>query len=218
MSGPHRIMIAEDHAIVREGLKSIFAFREEFEIVAEATDGLEAIRFAAEKKPDVLILDLTMPGMNGIDALREIKRASEATRVLVLTVHGTDEYVTTALQAGADGYVLKDSGTPEILLAVNSLVQGKRYLCAQIASTVISAYLGDKADSGSGPTIGELSERERQVLTLVAQGYRNRQIAEYLCISVKTVEKHRASLMQKLKLNTVPALTAYAIEKGLLSR
>ena len=211
-------MIAEDHAIVREGLRALFASRAGYQVLGEAADGLEAVRCAEEWKPDLVILDLTMPGMNGLDALREIKRVSETTRVLVLTVHSTDEYVLTALRAGADGYVLKDSGTTEILLAASSLAEGQRYLCSQIASTVISSYVGGKGDPASGPNLGELSERERQVLTLIAQGQRNRQIADQLCISVKTVEKHRANMMQKLQLNTVPALTAYAIEKGLISR
>ncbi|MBI5017210.1 MAG: response regulator transcription factor [Deltaproteobacteria bacterium] len=214
MSRQYRVVVAEDHTILREGLRAIFAPEPEFEVVGEATDGREAIQRAEELTPDLLLLDLSMPRTSGLDALQAIKRASPATQVLVLTVHKTEEYVSAALQAGADGYVLKDSSAAELLLAVRSVLAGERYLCAPIAGQVVAGFLGPKA----GSTFELLSAREREVLKLIAEGYRNREIGDYLCISPKTVEKHRASLMDKLNLRTVAALTTYAIDRGLVVR
>lgn len=214
----YRLVIAEDHTILREGLKALLASRPDLEVVGEATDGREAVRCAEDLKPDLLMLDLSMPRSNGLEALKEIKRISPQTKVLVLTVHKTEDYVFTALQAGADGYVLKDSSASELTLAVRSVLNGERYLGPAIAGTVVSGYLGSKDASLTRPAFDELSTREREVLKLIAEGYRTKDIAEYLCISPKTVEKHRANLMDRLKLHTVPALTAYAIEKGLVTK
>ena len=211
-------MIAEDHTILREGLCALFAQRPDLTVVGEASDGREAIRCAEELQPDLMLLDLSMPRTNGLEALQDIKRVSPRTRVLVLTVHKTEDYVFTALKAGADGYVLKDSTAAELLLAVRSVLDGERYLAPPIASRVISGYLGTRDDPSPRLSFTELSTREREVLKLIAEGYRNREIGEYLCISPKTVEKHRANLMEKLQLHSVPGLTAYAIEKGLITR
>lgn len=214
----YRLVIAEDHTILREGLKALLASRPELEVIGEATDGREAVRSVEELKPDLLLLDLSMPRSNGLEALKEIKRLSPATRVLVLTVHKTEDYVFTALQAGADGYVLKDSSSSELMLAVTSVLAGERYLAPAIANTVVAGYLGSKDGNSLRAGFDELSSREREVLKLIAEGYRTKDIAEYLCISPKTVEKHRANLMDRLKLHTVSALTAYAIEKGLVTK
>jgi len=211
-------VIAEDHTILRAGLCALFAQRSDLEVVGEAADGREAIRCAEELRPDLMLLDLSMPRTNGLEALQDIKRVSPGTRVLVLTVHKTEDYVFTALKAGADGYVLKDSTATELQLAVRSVLDGERYLAPAIASRVINGYLGSRDEPSPGPSFTELSTREREVLKLIAEGYRNREIGEYLCISPKTVEKHRANLMDKLQLHSVPALTAYAIEKGLITR
>lgn len=214
----YRLVIAEDHTILREGLKALLAARPELEVVGEAMDGREAVRVVEELKPDLLMLDLSMPRSNGLEVLKEIKRANPKTRVMVLTVHKTEDYVFTALQAGADGYVLKDSSSSELMLAVASVLNGERYLSPAIASTVVSGYLGAKEGAPARPAFDELSTREREVLKLIAEGYRTREIAVYLCISPKTVEKHRANLMDRLRLHTVPALTAYAIDKGLITK
>ena len=218
MALAHRIVLAEDHTILREGLRAILAAEEDLQVVGEAKDGREAIRCAEELRPDLLILDLTMPGMNGLEALGEIKRVSAATRVLVLTVHKTEDYVFAALRAGADGYVLKDSTSAELLLALRSLLAGERYLCAPVATKVVAGYLGSRGAPAARTVFDELSPREREILKLIAEGYRSREIGERLFISLKTVEKHRANLMQKLNLSNVAALTAYAIEKGLVTR
>lgn len=214
----YRLVIAEDHTILREGLKALLSSRPDLEVVGEAADGREAVRWAQELTPDLMMLDLSMPRSNGLEALKEIKRISPHTKVLVLTVHKTEDYVFTALQAGADGYVLKDSSASELMLAVRSVLNGERYLGPAIASTVVSGYLGTKDATALRPAFDELSTREREVLKLIAEGYRTKDIAEYLCISPKTVEKHRANLMDRLKLHTVSALTTYAIEKGLVTK
>ena len=213
----HRLVIAEDHTILREGLKALLTTRADLEVVGEATDGREAVRAVQELNPDLILLDLSMPRSNGLEALKEIKRLSPQTKVLVLTVHKTEDYVFTALQAGADGYVLKDSSASELILAVRSVLNGERYLGPAIAGTVVSGYLGSRDGKPLRPSFDDLSTREREVLKLIAEGYRTKEIAEYLCISPKTVEKHRANLMDRLNLHTVSALTTYAIEKGLVT-
>jgi DNA-binding NarL/FixJ family response regulator len=213
-----RLVLADDHTILREGLRALLDTRPDLEVVGEAEDGRGAILCAEESKPDLVLLDLNMPRTNGLEALQEIKRVSPSTKVLVLTVHRTEDYVFTALQAGADGYVLKDASSSELTTAIRSVLNGERYLSPSIATTVVSRYLGAKDGLPMRPAFDELTSREREVLKLIAEGYRTKDIAEYLCISPKTVEKHRANLMDRLKLRSVPALTAYAIEKGLVTR
>lgn len=214
----HRIVLVEDHALLREGIRALLAPEPDLEVVGEATDGREAIRAAGELKPDLMMLDLSMPRTNGLEALEEIKRLSPDTKVLILTAHKTEDYVFSALQSGANGYVLKESTAAELLMAVRAVLAGERYLGPAIAAQVIAGYLGGKDAALPKSSYADLTTREREVLKLIAEGYRNKEIAEYLCISPKTVEKHRSSLMERLNLRTVPALTAYAIDKGLISR
>jgi len=212
-----RIVIAEDHTILREGLKALLSSGTELAIVGEAADGREAIRRCLELQPDLLLLDLSMPRLGGIEAIGEVRRQVPATKILVLTVHKTEEYVLASLRAGAAGYVLKDATHQELLAAIRTVLSGKRYLSPDIADKVIDGYLlGRKSETLSSPW-ERLTPRERAVLKLVAEGSKNREIAEFLCISLKTVEKHRDSLMKKLDLHSAAALTAYAIEKGLVS-
>lgn len=218
MGNEYRLVLAEDHTILREGVRAIFAAEEDLTVVGEATDGREAIQRAEELRPDLVLLDLSMPRTGGLDALKEIKRVSEGTRVLVLTVHKTEEYVHAALQAGADGYVLKDSSSADLLQAVRSVLAGERYLSPAIAGSVVAGSPNPREASGLQSAFELLSSREREVLKLIAEGYRNREIGDYLCISPKTVEKHRASLMAKLGLHSISALTAYAFERGLVTR
>ena len=217
-----RIMLAEDHRILRDGLQAIFANEPDLELVGEAMDGREAVQQARELQPDLLILDLSMPRMDGLSALKEIKRVAPNTRILVMTVHRTEEYVFRAIEDGADGYLLKDASAGELLLGVRSVLAGERYLSAAVATQVVTAYLKrkDPNEDTSKPRtpLETLSSREREVLKLVAEGYRSREIGEFLYISEKTVEKHRANLMRKLGVNSAAALTAFAIEKGLVTR
>lgn len=216
VAGTHRVVIADDHPVVRAGVKAFLEREEDLQVVGEASDGREAIRLATELAPDLVILDLSMPRTDGLEALREIKIASPATRVVVMTLHQTEEYVQTALKAGADGYVLKESGLLELAAAAHCVLAGRRYLCPEIATKVVAGYLEGFDRQERSQPFGAITERERQVLKLIAEGLRNREIADYLCVSSRTVEKHRASLMKKLQLKSVAALTTYAMDKGFL--
>jgi len=218
MHGKHRIVIAEDHTILREGLKALLSSKSNFEIVGEAQDGNEAIRCVDRLRPNLILMDLSMPRMNGMDAIKEIKRRSPETKVLVLTVHKTEEYILATLQAGADGYVLKDSTHAELQMAIQTVLTGKPYISPEISGKIIEGYLEGRKSSKLASPWDTLTQRERGILKLIAEGYKNKEIADYLCISVKTVEKHRANLMEKLDLHNVSDLTAYAIEKGLVTR
>lgn len=218
MSSKYRIVIAEDHTILREGLRSLLSSHPEFEIVGEAEDGREAIQCVEKFKPDLILTDLSMPRMNGMEAIREIKRGSPDTKILVLTVHKTEEYILATLQAGADGYLLKDSTHAELLMAVKHVLGGKRYISPGISDKVLEGYLEGKKTLRTHTTWETLTQREREILKLIAEGYKNKEIAEDLCISPKTVEKHRANLMEKLDLHSIQALTAFAIGKGLVTQ
>jgi len=218
MSQKVRIVIAEDHTILREGLRSLLSSHPSFEIVGEAEDGREAIRCVEKFKPDLILTDLSMPKMNGMEAIKEIKRESPATKVLVLTVHKAEEYILATFRAGADGYILKDSTHAELVMAVKKVLDGKRYISPEISEKVIEGYLEGKKTLKSRTSWETLTQREREILKLIAEGYKNKEIADDLCISVKTVEKHRANLMEKLDLHNIQALTAFAIERGLVSR
>ena len=218
MSQKVRIVIAEDHTILREGLRSLLSSNPNFEIVGEAADGREAIRCVEKFKPDLILTDLSMPRMNGMEAIKEIKRGSPATKVLVLTVHRAEEYILATFRAGADGYVLKDSTHSELVMAVKKVLSGTHYISPEISEKVIVGYLEGKKTLKSLTSWETLTQREREILKLIAEGYKNKEIAEDLCISVKTVEKHRANLMEKLDLHSIQALTTFAIEKGIVSR
>ena len=218
MTGKYKVVIAEDHTILREGLRALLSASADFEIVGEAEDGRSAIQCVENVKPDLVLMDLSMPRMNGMEALREIKKLCPETKVLALTVHKAEEYVLATLDAGADGYVLKDATHTELVMAIKSVLMGKRYLSPGISEKVIEGYLEGRRTLKSRSPWDTLTQREREILKLVAEGYKNKDIADYLCISVKTVETHRANLMKKLDLHNVSALTAFAMEKGLTTR
>ncbi len=218
MPNKYRIVLAEDHTILREGIRALLSSSPNLEIVGEAGDGREAIQRVEEHKPDLILMDLSMPRLNGMEAVREIKRRAYETKILVLTVHKTEEYILATLQAGADGYLLKDSTSEELMMAVKSVLNGKTYISPGISDKVLEGYLLGRKTLKKRTSWETLTKREREILKLIAEGYKNKEIAEDLCISVKTVEKHRANLMEKLDLHTVQALTAYAIERGLASQ
>lgn len=213
-----RIVLADDHTILREGLRALLSAGPDFEIIGEAGDGREAVRCVEKLGPDLLLMDLSMPRMSGMDAISEIKRRYPETKIIALTVHKTEEYLLSTLQAGVDGYVLKDATHDELVMAIHNVMAGKRYLSPGISEKVIEGYLDGKEDSLAASSWHKLSQREREVLKLIAEGYKNKEIAEDLCISLKTVEKHRANLMKKLDLHNAAVLTVYAVEKGLVSR
>jgi len=211
-----KILIVEDHTILREGLKSLLTTNPEIEIAGEAGDGREAIWLVEKLNPDMVLMDLSMPRMDGMQAIREIKRRWPEKRVLALTAHKTEEYVLATLKAGADGYLLKDSTYQEMMTAVRSVLSGKRYLSPGISEKVIEGYLEGKQTIKVQGVRDNLTPREREVLKLIGEGYRTREIANLLVISPKTVEKHRANLMVKLNFHNVSQVTAYAIEEGLV--
>lgn len=213
-----RLVIAEDHTILREGLRALLSSQENLEVVGEAEDGREAIRQVEKLTPDLILMDLSMPKMNGIEAIREIRRRVPETRILALTVHKAEEFILEVLQSGADGYIPKDASSNELMMAIKSILMGKRYLSPSVSNVVIEGYLESRRTSESITPWGKLTKREREILKLIAEGYKNKDIADYLCISVKTVEKHRANLMKKLDLHSAAALTAYAMERGLVTR
>ena len=212
------IVLADDHTILREGLRALLTADSSFEIVGEARDGREAVRCVEKLGPDLLLMDLSMPRMSGMDAIREIKKRYPETKIIALTVHKTEEYLLTTLQAGADGFVLKDATHGELITAIKSVMGGKSYLSPGVSEKVIEGYLQGKKSTQFLSSWESLSQREREVLKLIAEGYKNKEIAGDLCISLKTVEKHRANLMKKLDLHNAAALTVYAVDKGLVNR
>jgi len=218
MEEKYRIVIVEDHTILREGLRALLSADPQFDVVGEADDGRNGIRRCENLQPDLVLMDLSMPRMTGLDAIKEIKRQNPGVKIIALTVHSTEEHVLTALKAGADGYVLKDSTHTELVMAIKNVLKGKRYLSPGISEKVIEGYLDGRKTVKTKTAWDTLTQRERGVLKLIAEGYKNKEVAEYLCISLKTVEKHRANLMKKLDLHNAAALTALAIEKGLVSR
>jgi len=210
------VFIAEDHQLFRDGLKAMLASKDGLEVVGEARDGLEAINSIKKRQPDLLLLDLSMPRLSGISVIKELRRQFPDMRILVLTIHESDQYVIETFEAGANGYCIKDASRDELLLAMNSVLSGKTYISPGIAENVMEGYLeGHKKIKTRSP--GEtLTQREREVLKLLAEGYANKEIGDLLNISVKTVEKHRANIMQKLNLHNAAALTAFAIDQGMV--
>jgi DNA-binding NarL/FixJ family response regulator len=214
----YRVVIAEDHTLFREGLKALLSLEPEFEVVGEAADGYQAIQSAKELKPDLILLDISMPRVDGMAAIKEIKRVCPEAKILVLTVHKTEEHVLETLKSGASGYVLKDASREELLLAMKSVLQDKRYLSPDISARIVDGYLNGRGADEPDTPWKSLTPREKQVLKLVAEAYKNKEIADFLCISVKTVAKHRSNIMGKLDLHSASELTAYAMKRGLVER
>jgi DNA-binding NarL/FixJ family response regulator len=217
MTEKTKIIIAEDHTILREGLCHLLETQGEYEIVGQAADGKEAIKQVENKQPDLILLDISMPRMNGISVIKDIKARYPDTRIMVLTVHKSEEYILETFQSGADGYCLKYANHKELLLGIRNIMSGKRFISPEISDKVLEGYLEGRKTLKPESTWHTLTQREKEILKLVGEGYTNKEIANYLCISVKTVDKHRANLMKKLDIHNASALTAYAIEKGLVT-
>jgi DNA-binding NarL/FixJ family response regulator len=205
-----RVLLADDHVLVRETLK-VFLNREAIEVVAQASHGQEAISLAAKTQPDIAIIEISMPTMNGLDAVRELRQVSPKTRSIFLTRHAECQYVTAALQAGTRGYVLKTQTADDLLKAIHRVHGGEIYLSPGVSGALVEAVL-KKSENPKEP----LSPRERHVLKLIAEGKSTKEIASILCISAKTVESHRTRLMQKLDIHDVARLVRYAIRRGLV--
>jgi len=218
MKKPYRIVIAEDHTILREGLRALLCADKDFQVVGEAADGRDALRCVEKLCPDLVLMDLSMPRTNGLEAIKEIKKRNPDTKVIALTVHKEEEYILATLQGGADGYVLKDATHSELVMAIKNVLIGKPYLSPGISEKVIEGYLEGRKTVKTTSAWDTLTQREREILKLIAEGHKNREVADYLCISPKTVEKHRANLMTKLNLHNAAALTALAIQKGLVTK
>jgi len=213
-----RVVIAEDHTILREGLRSLLESTEKFEVVGEAADGLEAVRCVEQCEPELILLDFAMPKMNGIAVINEMKRRFPATKIVAVTVHDSEEYILEAFEMGVDGYCTKGASHKELLMAIETVLSGKRYISPDISDKVLEGYVEERKTLKPASSWDTLTQREREVLKMIGEGYQNKEIADYLCISVKTVQKHRANIMQKLDLHTASALTAYAIDKGLVTK
>lgn len=211
----YTILLADDHSILREGLRALLSNTSDLEIIGEAEDGKDTIEKARQLQPQLVLMDLSMPHINGTEAIRVIKQRSPEIKIIVLTVHKSEEYVRATLDAGADGYVLKDDTSNDLLTSIKNVRKGKIYLSPGICDKVINGYLNHPDKVHSVCSWNQLTLREREVLKLIAEGNKNREIAGCLSVSIKTVEKHRSNLMKKLDLHGVSKLTAYAIENGL---
>jgi len=217
MTSKKKMIIVEDHQLLREGLKNMISDFENIEIVGEAGDGLKAIQKIRKIQPDIILLDLSMPKMDGMSIIKAVKSQFPDIKILVLTIHEGDHYVLEAFDAGADGYCIKNASCKELELAIKSVIEGKRYLSPAITSNILEGYIEGQKKLKEKSTWDMVTQREREILKLVAEGYPNKEIAEFLNISVKTVEKHRANIMKKLDIHNVASLTAYAIERGLIN-
>jgi two-component system response regulator NreC len=207
---PIRIVLADDHVLVRQGLKSLLE-REGFQVVAEASDGQEALRHVQSFQPDITIMDISMPTLNGLNAAREVKRASPKTKTILLTQHNESQYISEALEAGVTGYVLKNQVASDLLLAIRQVSRGQVYLSPGVSNAVMEAYHSKSMKSKS-----PLTMRERQVLQLIAEGKSTKDVASLLSISVKTAESHRTRLMQKLDIHETASLVLYAVRNGIV--
>lgn len=213
---PTRILLADDHGILREGLRALLQKQPDFEVVAEADDGRAAVKLAKELQPDVVIIDIAMPNLNGIEATRKILADLPETKVLALSMHSDKRFVTGILREGASGYLLKDSAFEELSLAIQTVCGGRKYLSPGIAGIVVEDVIQQAPQSGAPrPTL--LTHREREVLQLLAEGKATKEIAPQLNVSVKTIETHRKNIMDKLKIRNIAELTKYAIREGLTS-
>jgi len=218
MDGKKKILIAEDHKLVLQGLKAMLSSVKDYEVVGEAEDGLQAVKACDKAEPDLILMDLSMPLMNGVEAIREIKSRHPDTKILAVTVHKTEDQVLQAFDAGADGYVLKYETRDQLLLAIDSVLKGTRFISPLVSEKVIEGFLEGSKSLKEKSSWDTLTPRERQVMKLCAEGHTNKTVADMLCISVKTVETHRSNIMKKLDIHNASELTAYAMRKGLVTQ
>ncbi|WP_347438757.1 response regulator transcription factor [Fodinisporobacter ferrooxydans] len=212
-----RILIADDHAIVRSGLTMLINAQADMEVVATAADGNEAIQKALEWKPDIVLMDLSMPpGENGLTATTRLKEMAPEIHVLILTMHDDEEYLFRVLHAGASGYILKSAPDMDLISAIHTVHQGAAYLYPSATKLLIQEFFNRSRSAEDADGLHILTEREQEILALIAKGYSNKEIAEKLVVSVKTVETHKTKIMEKLHLRTRPELVRYAMKKGLL--
>ena len=212
-----RIVLGDDHTLVRQGVRKILEARPDWTVVAEAGDGREAVRQTLQFEPDVAVLDIGMPLLNGIEAARQITRKAPGVHVLIVSMHSDEAYITQALQAGAKGYLLKDSADTDLIRAVEDVAAGRSFLSPVVARVMLDDYVRQLAGRGIVDRYEALSEREREIFQLVAEGHSNKEIADLLSISPATVETHRAHVLQKLDLHNTAELVLYAVRRGVIS-
>jgi len=209
-----RVFLADDHAVVRDGLRMVLEARGEITVIGEAGNGRDAVRQVNRLQPDVVVMDITMPGLNGIEATAQLQETCPGVQVIILSMHATDEYVFRALQAGASGYVLKESAGKELTEAVRAVHHGQRYICQRINSSMFDGNPGKRSITAMKSPLERLSPREREVLQLVVEGCSSAKIADMIHLSPKTVETYRCRLMKKLGVNDLPALVRFAVQHG----
>jgi len=214
---PTRVLLADDHPLIRSGLRALLEREGEFKVVAEASDGYEAIERALEYKPDLILMDVGMPRLNGTDAAQHISEKLPNTRIIIVSMHSDESYVLRALKAGARGYLLKASPEADVLAAARAVASGNAYFSPAITRILVEDYMTEVKRRGFEDSYDLLSLREKEILQLLAGGKNNRDIADMLHVSVATVEKHRNNVLQKLHLHNLPELILYAVRKGLVS-
>lgn len=212
-----RILLADDHVVMRSGLRLLLERQANLEVVAEAADGREAVDKAAAEKPDVVVMDIAMPHLNGVEATRQIVTRNPATAVVILSMHSDESYVLRSLKAGAQAYLLKDSAESDLISAIEAITNGKSFFSAGVRKILKEDYIFQLAKLGSEDTYELLTPREREVLQLAAEGKSNKEIAALLTLSLYTVETHRTHVLQKLNIHSVPELVLYAVRKGIIS-
>jgi len=212
-----RILVADDHTLLRQGLRKILQEQPGWQVIAEAGDGREAVRQAIALRPDVAVLDIRMPLLNGIEATRQIVRRAPSVRILILSMHSDDAYVVRVLQAGAKGYLLKDAADTELIRAVAVVAEGKSFFSPAVAGVMLDDYVRRLADKGLGDRYDLLSEREREIFQLIAEGHSNKDIADLLSVSPSTIETHRAHVLEKLDVHNTAELVLYAVRRGVIS-
>lgn len=212
-----RIVLGDDHTLLRQGLRKILEERPDWQVVAEAGDGREAVRQIVAMRPDVAILDIGMPLLNGIDATRQVVRRLPECRILILSMHANEAYIIQALKAGAKGYMLKDSADTDLIRGVSSVAAGKSFFSPDVAKVMLDDYVRHLAEKGIVDRYDSLSEREREIFQLVAEGRSNKEVAELLSVSPATVETHRAHILQKLDVHNTAELVLYAVRRGVIS-
>jgi len=211
------LLLVDDHSILREGLRALLELESDLQVIGEAGTFERALECATRLQPDVVLTDIGLPGRSGLLLVRELRKVCPATRIVLLTAHGTEEYIRAGLDAQADGYMLKDSGHGELLMAIRTVAAGKQYLCNAVSSLVLATYLHRGARGSPQDPLSSITGRERQVLTRIACGHSNKNVARDLNLSVKTIEKHRANLMRKLSLHNAADITRFALNHHLVA-
>jgi two-component system, NarL family, response regulator NreC len=212
-----RIVLGDDHTLVRHGLRKILEEQKDWTVVAEASDGREAVRQALSLQPDVVVLDIGMPLLNGIEATRQIARRFPSINILILSMHAEEAYITQAMKAGARGYLLKDSADTELIRAVMAVAAGKSFFSPAVARVMLDDYVRHLTEKGIVDRFESLSEREREIFQLIAEAHSNKEIADLLSVSPATVETHRAHILQKLDVHNTAELVLYAVRRGIIS-